>query len=214
MKTKHYQRLFKNDNGKKFGDLIEEVISRICDFSPGEIKCDRQFGSYRIECKAMRSVAEMDEKIDGDMPISKMVNRVEENTMESRALLSIPLIDGRKEWQLFGQHPETNKVVYVGDSCFCQQTKPANFDYLVATNVFLDKMRVYIIPSKDIQPTVSRRGGGKISMAPQHGNDKEGVLTLAKVMDYHAFDVVSPLNKLGKLKVDITSNLSNLKRSA
>lgn len=200
-----YQRLFQNDNGKKFGDFMEELISRICGFVESTDGCDRKFQKYRIECKAMRSVAPMGDTSTGS--ISEMLTRIEKNTMARRALYSV---DGNDLWG----ETKTNQFVWLADSCFCQQTKPDNFDYLVATNVFLDKMRVYIIPSSEISPRVGMRTYGKLSMTPQHGNDAEGVLTLGKVFDYHAFDITDPIDKLDALSIDASRFMMKRRRIA
>ncbi|MHA1949690.1 MAG: hypothetical protein ACW99G_07230 [Candidatus Thorarchaeota archaeon] len=195
-KTRLYSKLYKLETGQKSGTYIERALSQMGGFTkPNTTKYDKDFDDKKIELKTMRAVSEM-VSAEGESLVDNL-NRLVEDTMYSRALYSVK---GEID---YGITPDGQKV-YIGEQSFCQQVKPAQFDYLIACCVFLDVIRVYVVPSSHISNRVGRRAKGKLTMTEQHRNPHEGVLRLKQILDYHVFDFSEKISDFDNLEINFT----------
>ncbi len=163
------EKYFENPNGVEFGhwvanEYVEKVFEGIvCGENPHyDKKCD----DNKLEIKVIRASSK---KV---RPTNCVISSPTKNTFNSRALRSID--------DDFSHGLDKNgKCQSLSNTSF-QQTNPSEFDIFIGFVFFLDKVRVYVIPSENIAHTIGEVSD-RINLVPQHRNPKEGHLLLRNI---------------------------------
>lgn len=91
--------------------------------------------------------------------------------------------------------------------------KPHEFDLMLGFVVFLDMIRVYMVPSEVISPCVGKVRNGKIPMTPQHpGAECEGTFLIRHISHFLVEEIKVPLNRLSKLGLSIAKYRRKIKK--
>ena len=81
-----------------------------------------------------------------------------------------------------------------------QQTKPGECDFVLGFVVFLDTIRVYLVPMTDVSSTTAENDS-LIPISNQHRNVNEGHLTLNYLNTYKIMEIKSSLDDISNKKV-------------
>jgi len=178
-----YRICFENPNGRVLGDFAAETFTNLvfdgC-IKPNCVHHDRMWEGHKIEIKAIRA-AKAKVKIKHD-PYDVL-----RNDLVDRALFSI------QGDQLYGLDRDGKRRKIQNDSF--QQTKSAEFDFFIGYVFFLDLVRVYVIPSKDIASSVED-SENKIKIISQHRNTSEGHMNLDAILKYMKFEISLPFDEI------------------
>ncbi len=184
-----YGALFTNSTGKSIGSWVEKKLVprlfRDVDTRGANGHFDGKFAYgkkiKKEESKCFRAVYYC-------KPAESTL--FDENSFSSRALFSHE--DHDKGIDRNGKvHEMTTQAKF-------QQVKPGEFDWMIGVAIFLDKIRVYLVPSKHIAPCTKFRKSGKIRLTPQHRNEDEGQVMVKDLPKYMILEITTPLNKIDK----------------
>jgi hypothetical protein len=180
-----YEMFFEDSGGKAFGSFVEKLLipHLFCDVIPGgghHADCRHGKNNILNEVKAFRAVVSLE---------AAEYTFFDHGNFKERACRSCL---------------EHDKGLYMGQElplgiqAKFQQVKPACFKNLIAAAVFLDVIRVYRIPSKDICETTTELKKGKIKLESQHGNKKEGQIFAKDLGKYQILSISE------KIEIDLS----------
>ena len=189
---KIYGNLFENATGKAIGSWVEKKLMPqvFCDVMAGTnahhdgmTKLGKK--KVRLEYKCFRAVYSSDA---AESTISIM------NSLSSRACYSC---DDRHDVGV-DQNGELRELKIQAKF---QQVKPKDCDYLLGVAIFLDKMRVYLVPSSDIEPEV-HSNTDRIRLHAQHRNKGEGQIYVKDLTGHMILEIDTPLEKIESRKLE------------
>lgn len=159
-------QVFSNQSGKIFGDWVERKLfpKMFSDISLGN-GSDFSYKNLNIEVKGFRATS----------PSKKGDDFINVSSYSDRALFS-------KDEQLKGLDKNGNTYSVKGSF---QQIKPKQFDYLFGFVFFADVFRLYVIPSRHINPTTNIYNDKQLKLNPQHGNINEGTCSFSNIVKHN-----------------------------
>jgi hypothetical protein len=162
------EEYFENPNGVEFGHWVANEYAGkvfegiVCGENP---HYDKKWDDAKLEIKGIRASSKKE-------ATSCTTSTPTKNTFNSRALKAI---DGDFSHGM----DKTGKRQVLSNTSF-QQTNPSEFDVFIGFVFFLDRVRVYVIPSENIAHTIGE-ASDRIKLVPQHRNPKEGHLLLRNI---------------------------------
>jgi len=190
-----------------FGEIMMgEMFSELG--RPSSLHYDRSYRGARIEGKLIRAHQKKlytKQKIQASgLNIEGKLDLYGDDTLLGRALYST-----KDHTRGVNRHGE---VVPLGNDQF-QQVKPHEFDLMLGFVVFLDLIRIYLVPSELISPCVGKTRNGKIPMTPQHpGAECEGTFPIRHITQFLIEETTVPLNRLSKLNLSIAKARRKIKK--